>query len=243
MTSEADTEHSALSAAELDPVFEPEAIERRSMEIIDSLVPEPRPFEGAQWAVARRMVHTTADFELLDHVRFHPHAVLAGLTAIRAGASIVTDTRMAAAGIPPRRLEPFGCRVLCLMNDPEVAHEAKRRGLTRAHVAVERAASLEGPVIWAVGNAPTALLRLLDLLDAGRVRPALIVGMPVGFVNAEQSKDLLMARTDIPWIAIEGRKGGSALAACTVNALAELALSPPSSVLAASAAAPAGDEA
>ncbi len=208
----------------LENVFEPEAIERRSMEIIDSLVPEPRPFSGAQWAIARRMVHTTADFELLEHIRFHPRAVEAGLAALRAGATVVTDTRMAACGIPCRRLVPFGGRVVSFVDDDEVAREAKRRGLTRSHVAAERAASLEGPVIWAVGNAPTALLRLMDLMDEGRARPALIVGMPVGFVNAAQSKDLLMARGDVPYITIEGRKGGSALAACTVNALAELAL-------------------
>ena len=130
--------------------------------------------------------------------------------------TVVTDTRMAACGIPCRRLVPFGGRVVSFVDDDEVAREAKRRGLTRSHVAAERAASLEGPVIWAVGNAPTALLRLMDLMDEGRARPALIVGMPVGFVNAAQSKDLLMARGDVPYITIEGRKGGSALAACTV---------------------------
>ncbi len=208
----------------LENIFEPEAIERRSMEVIDSLVPEPRPFEGAQWIIARRMIHTTADFDLLGQIRFHPGAVGAGLAALRAGATVVTDTRMAACGIPARRLEPFGCRVACFVDDAEVAREAAARGLTRSHVAAERAAALDGPVIWAVGNAPTALLRLLDLMDESRARPALVVGMPVGFVNAAQSKDLLMARLDVPWIAIAGRKGGSALAACTVNALAGLAL-------------------
>lgn len=208
----------------LENIFEPEAIERRSMEIIDSLVPEPRPFAGEEWVVARRMIHTTADFELLEHIRFHPRAVEAGLAALRAGATIVTDTRMAACGIPPRRLVTFGCSVVSFVDDDEVAREARQRGLTRSHVAAERAAALEGPVIWAVGNAPTALLRLMGLMDEGRARPALVVGMPVGFVNAAQSKDMLMARHDVPWIAIEGRKGGSALAACTVNALAELSL-------------------
>lgn len=208
----------------LEPVFEPQAIERRSMEIIDSLTPEPRPFSGAQWVVARRMIHTTADFELLEHIRFHPGAVAAGLAALRAGATVVADTRMAVCGMPARRLAPLGCRAVCFVDDEEVAREAAARGATRSHVAAEKASALPGPVIWAVGNAPTALLRLLELMDQGRVRPALVVGMPVGFVNAAQSKDMLMARRDVPWIAIEGRKGGSALAACTINALAELAL-------------------
>jgi len=212
-----------LSAA-TQPFLAPGEIEKRSFEIIDAEVPEPRPFTGAKWEIARRLVHTTADFELLSLVRFHPKAVEAGLNALRSGCHIVTDTQMAKKGIPYRRLDPLGCVSVCFMNDPEVAARANRENVTRALAAVDKAAEIDGPVIYAVGNAPTALLRLLELVKRGRVAPELIVGMPVGFVNAAESKALLMEQTEIPYIAIEGRKGGSALAAATVNALAEIAL-------------------
>ncbi len=202
----------------------PAEIERRSFEIIDAEVPEPRPYKGAQWEIVRRLIHTTADFELLSLVRFHPKAVEAGLNALRSGCHIVTDTQMAKKGIPYRRLDPLGCVSACFMNDPEAAARANRENITRALAAMDKAAGIEGPVIHVIGNAPTALLRLLELVERGRVAPELIVGMPVGFVNAAESKALLMAQTEIPYIAIEGRKGGSALAAATVNALAEIAL-------------------
>ncbi|GFK93407.1 Cobalt-precorrin-8 methylmutase [Fundidesulfovibrio magnetotacticus] len=202
----------------------PADIERQSFAIIDSLVPEPRPFEGAQWEVARRLVHTSADFELLSLLRFSPGAVRAGVAALRSGATVVTDTRMCQVGIPGRRLDSLGSRSVCYMDDPDLAVRAREQGVTRARLAVDEAARLSGPVVFAVGNAPTALLRLMELMDVGRIAPELVVGMPVGFVNAAESKALLMERSDAPWIAIEGRKGGSALAAACVNALAEMAL-------------------
>ena len=206
----------------LMPVFEPQAIERESLAIIDSEVPEPRPFSGRQWVIARRLVHTTADFDLLGRLRFHPRAVEAGLDALSCGATVVTDTRMAQEGIPERRRQALGFQVVCHMGDPDVAATAQRLGVTRARAAMDVAADLPGPLVFALGNAPTALLRLLELVDQGRMEPALVVGMPVGFVNAAPSKALLMAQDRIPYIAIAGRKGGSALAGATVNALAQM---------------------
>ncbi|QAZ69007.1 precorrin-8X methylmutase [Solidesulfovibrio carbinolicus] len=207
----------------IQPIFAPDAIEAASLAIIDAEVPEPRPYDGPRWDVVRRLIHTTADFELLDLVRFSEGAVRAGIRAIETGATIVTDTEMARCAIPPRRLAPFGCAVRCFMNDPEVAAAAKAAGSTRAALAVDFALDLPGPLIFAIGNAPTALLRLISRIDGGAPAPALVVGMPVGFVNAAQSKALLMTRADVPWIAIAGRKGGSALAGATINALAILA--------------------
>ncbi|MEA4857209.1 precorrin-8X methylmutase [Solidesulfovibrio sp.] len=205
------------------PLTAPEAIEERSLAIIDAEVPEPRPFAGRQWAIVRRLIHTTADFEMLDLARFSEGAVEAGLSALDSGATIVTDTEMARCAIPTRRLDPFGATVRCLLNEPDVVAAAKRSGGTRAAAAMDVAlATLPGPLILAIGNAPTALLRLLHHLDAGIPPPALVIGMPVGFVNAADSKALLMTRADVPWICVSGRKGGSALAGATVNALAIL---------------------
>lgn len=201
-----------------------EDIEAESLRIIDSEAPEPRPYAGSEWAIVRRMIHTTADFEMLKLVRFHPRAVEAGLAALASGCDIVTDTEMAHAGIPDRRMDALGCRVHCLMRDPAVRALAEAEGTTRARAAVDFAARSIKPAIYVIGNAPTALLRLLELAQAGEARPALVVGMPVGFVNAAESKALLMAQSEIPYIAVEGRKGGSALAASAVNALAEIAL-------------------
>ena len=204
------------------PISAPEAIEAASLAIIDAEVPEPRPYRGPQWPIVRRLIHTSADFELLDLVRFSPGAVQAGLAALKAGATIVTDTEMARCAIPARRLTPLGCTVRCLLNDPDVVAAAAAAGGTRAAAAMDVALNLPGPLVLAIGNAPTALLRLLQRLDEGAPAPALVIGMPVGFVNAAESKALLMTRADVPWIAISGRKGGSALAGATVNALAIL---------------------
>lgn len=202
---------------------QPEEIEAESFRIIDSEVPVPRPFEGRKWEVVRRMIHTTADFEMLELVRFHENSMDSGIEALKNGATIVTDTEMAKRGIPVRRLEPLGCEVRCLMNDDRVVERAKAEGITRAKAAVDIAVSEMKPEIFVVGNAPTALIRLVEHFDNGDISPALVVGMPVGFVNAAESKALLMSR-DIPYISIEGRKGGSALAASVVNALAILSV-------------------
>ena len=206
------------------PCLDPAAIERQSFAIIDAEVPKPRPFQDGQWEVARRLIHTSADFELLNLLRFSPRAVDAGVAALRSGAIVVTDTRMCQAGIPMRRLEPLGCSTVCYMDDPELAARARERGVTRASLAVDQATALEGPLIFVIGNAPTALLQLLDHMEQGLAQPELVIGMPVGFVNAAESKERLMAFQGGEFIAIKGRKGGSALAAACVNALAELAL-------------------
>lgn len=203
----------------------PGEIESRSLAIIDAEVPEPRLFSGEEWAVVRRMIHTTADFDLLNHIRFHPDAVRAGKEALLAGADIVTDTRMALSGIPVRRLEPMGCSVRCLMGEPQVAKRARAEGVTRAWAAVDEAMAHGGADIFVIGNAPTALFRLLDWVGRGARPPKLIVGMPVGFVNAAEAKELLLAQDAVPYITVAGRKGGSSLAASVVNALLILARS------------------
>lgn len=212
-----------MSKIRLRDIKKPEDIEAESFRIIDSEVPEPRPFSGPKWQIVRRMIHTTADFELLDLVRFSENAVENGLKAMKVGGVIVTDTEMARRGIPVRRTDPLGCTVHCLMNDPRVVERAKAEGITRAKAAVDVAAAELKPDIWVVGNAPTALIRLVERVDSGMEAPPLVIGMPVGFVNAAESKALLMSRA-IPHISIEGRKGGSALAACVVNALAVMCL-------------------
>jgi len=201
-----------------------EDIEAESMRIIESEAPEPRAYQGAEWLVVRRMIHTTADFEMLKLVRFHPLAVEAGMAALARGCTLFTDTEMARAGIPDRRLNALSCNVRCLMRDAEVLALSRAQGCTRARAAIDFAVDAIRPEIYVLGNAPTALLRLLEHIEAGRAKPALIVGMPVGFVNAAESKARLLAQNSVPFIAIEGRKGGSALAASAINALADLVL-------------------
>ena len=212
-----------MSKPTLQPFFSPKNIEQRSFEIIDSEVPEPRPFEGAEWVVSRRLIHTTADFDLLNHIRFHPQAIEAGINAIKNGCTIFTDTEMVRSGIPVRRTAPFGCSTQCLLNKPEVIAKAKETDSTRAQAAMDAAAPEISGSIMAIGNAPTALIRLMQHIENGGLPPALIVGMPVGFVNASESKEILLAQSSVPYITIRGRKGGSPLAAATVNALAIMA--------------------
>ena len=207
----------------LKSASEPGDIEKQSFAIIDSEVPEPRPYQGSEWLVVRRMIHTTADFELLNLVRFHPDAISKGIEALLTGCLIVTDTEMARMGITLRRMDQLGCRVECYMNDPVVIESAQREKTTRAFAAVNFAVSRLNGGIYVIGNAPTALMRLLKWIEEGKCSPSLILGMPVGFVNAAESKEMLMEQTEIPYISINGRKGGSALAACVVNQLAEIA--------------------
>lgn len=201
-----------------------EDIEARSFAVIEGEVGHPRPFHGDEWLIVRRLIHTSADFELLELVRFHPQAVRAGIEALNSGCLVVTDTEMARAGISPARMERLGCRVECHMREPVVAEQALRDRTTRAAAAVDYAAPELNGAVCVVGNAPTALLRLLELVRDRVCTPALIVGMPVGFVNAAESKDLLARQERVPYVTIRGRKGGSPLAATTVNQLAVLAL-------------------
>ena len=201
--------------------MKPADIESTSFDIIDREVGN-HDFNGSQWAIVRRMIHTTADFEFKDMVRFHPGAIAAGINAIRDGKMIITDTNMARVGIRSKELAQFGVTVKCYMNDPLIHEKAKSNGTTRAKAAVDMAVDDMRDGIYVVGNAPTALLRLIELIHAGKVRPALIIGLPVGFVNAAESKAVLL-EMDYPYISNIGRKGGSNLAASVVNALTILA--------------------
>lgn len=202
----------------------PEEIEAKSFAIIEEEAGPSRPFEGEEWLVVRRMIHTSADFQLLDLVRFHPKAVQAGVEALGSGCLVVTDTEMARAGISSARLEGLDCRTACHIRELEVAERAQREGITRSAAAVDHAVPDLNGAIYAVGNAPTALLRLLQRVEEGACTPALIVGMPVGFVNAAESKELLARQDRVPYITVQGRKGGSPLAAAALNQLSLLAL-------------------
>lgn len=199
----------------------PLEIELESFRIIEREA-GPHEFTPEQWQIVRRMIHTSADFDYLRTVRFHPRAVSAGIEALRAGRPVITDTNMARAGIRKQDAERLAVAVGCHMDDPAVHAAARSSGTTRAEAAVDAAvAEMEGG-IYVVGNAPTALLRLIDRVGSGQARPALIVGLPVGFVNAAESKAALAA-LDHPFITNEGRKGGSNVAAAVVNALLLLA--------------------
>ena len=199
----------------------PAEIEARSMEIIQSELGE-RSFPPEVLPVVKRVIHTTADFDYADNLVFSPGAVEKGVAALKAGCVIVTDTQMARSGVNKRVLEKFGGEALCFMSDPDVAAEAKERGVTRAAASMERAARLDRPLILALGNAPTALVRTCELLEAGALKPELIIGVPVGFVNVVESKELLLTE-DVPYIVARGRKGGSNVAAAICNALLYLA--------------------
>lgn len=198
-------------------IVKPMDIEKRSFEIITELLGD-RALDPENELVIKRVIHTTADFDYVDNLCFSPHAVGKGIEALRGGCDIVTDTQMARSGINKSILERLGGEARCFMSDPDVAEEAKDRGVTRAMVSMERAAELEKPCVFAIGNAPTALFSLLELIEAGRVRPALIVGVPVGFVNVVESKEQIM-KAGVPYIVARGRKGGSNVAAAVCNAL------------------------
>jgi precorrin-8X/cobalt-precorrin-8 methylmutase len=172
--------------------------------------------------VVARVVHATADFDFAETLTFSPGAVQVGQSALERGAVVVTDTQMAAAGVSKKHVAQNGGVVLCYMANEDVALEAQRRGVTRAVVSMERAAAKTSGAVFALGNAPTALLRLCELATAGSVAPALVIGVPVGFVNVVESKEVLMKMNAFPWIVSRGRKGGSPVAAAIVNALLRL---------------------
>jgi precorrin-8X/cobalt-precorrin-8 methylmutase len=201
--------------------MKPADIEAESFRIIDREA-GPHGFGPEEWQVVRRMIHTSADFDYLRTVRFHPNAIAAGMAAIRSGRAIITDTHMAQSGIRKTDLKRFGVAVKCFMDDPKIHAAALATGGTRAAAAVDAAATEMEDGIYVVGNAPTALLRLVEQVRLNQVRPALIVGLPVGFVNAAESKAAL-AELDHPYITNTGRKGGSNVAAAVVNALLLLA--------------------
>ncbi|MFZ7124554.1 MAG: precorrin-8X methylmutase [Desulfobacterales bacterium] len=197
--------------------MKPASIEEKSFAIIDAEAGD-HDFPPDQWAIVRRMIHTSADFDYMRTIRFHPLAVTAGIDAIRKGKAITTDTQMARSGIRSAEVRRFGCRLECMITEPTVVRAAAEAGTTRAAAAVDASLPVVDGGIYVVGNAPTALLRLIELVRAGKADPALIVGLPVGFVNAAESKAEL-ATLDRPFITNEGRKGGSNVAAAVVNAL------------------------
>ena len=198
-------------------IVKPTEIEKRSFEIITELLGD-RKLDPENEPVIKRVIHTTADFEYADNLVFSPGAVTKGIEALKAGCHIVTDTSMAMYGIKKTILSKLGGQVHCFIADPDVAEEAKARGITRSAVSMEKAAKLDRPCIFAVGNAPTALIALHELIEAGTVKPALIIGVPVGFVNVVESKELIL-QDDVPFIVARGRKGGSNVAAAICNAM------------------------
>ena len=197
----------------------PKDIESRSFEIIGQELKERGiSIDEDKAFIIKRAIHTTADFDYADTLCFSENAVEKARELIRSGADIVTDTNMALSGINKGTLARFGGLVHCFMADEKVAAEAKERGLTRASVSMEYASRIEKPVIFAIGNAPTALISLREMYDNDGFKPAFVIGVPVGFVNVEAAKEMIM-ETDIPYIVNRGRKGGSNVAAAICNAL------------------------
>ncbi len=197
----------------------PLEIEKRSFEIISkeleslNIILDPE-----NESVIKRVIHTSADFEYAHTLKFSYSAVKTASDLIKNGACIVTDTGMALAGINKRSLEKFGGKAFCFMADEDIADKARALGVTRAYLSMKKASDIKGPVIFAIGNAPTALVSLYEMMRDGIYFPAFIIGVPVGFVNVEASKELIM-NSDVPYIVNEGRKGGSNVAAAICNAI------------------------
>ena len=197
----------------------PQDIEKRSFAIITKELEEKGiTIPKEQEMVTKRAIHTSADFEYAETMTYSKHAIAVAKQLIKNGADIVTDTNMALAGINKKELEKYGGRAHCFMADEDVARIAKERGVTRATVSMEKASRIEKPVIFAIGNAPTALIELYEMIQNGSYRPAFIIGVPVGFVNVEAAKELII-KADVPYIINRGRKGGSNVAAAICNAL------------------------
>lgn len=197
--------------------IKPDQIEAKSFEIIGEILGD-KELDPRYEAVIKRCIHTSADFEYADSMYFTDGVIDKIQEAIKKGAYIVTDTTMARAGINKKRIEKYGGDVLCFIGDEDVAAEAKERGVTRSLVSMEKASRLNRPVIFAIGNAPTALISIYDLVKAGKLSPVAVIGVPVGFVNVVESKELLIG-SGVPCIAARGRKGGSNIAAAIVNAI------------------------
>ena len=197
----------------------PSEIEKRSFEIITKeLEAMGKAISDEEAPVTKRVIHTSADFDYADTLTYSENAIKIARDMIKNGAHIVTDTNMAMAGINKNRLSMYGGEVHCFMADESVAKEAKERGVTRATVSMERAAELNVPIIFAIGNAPTALISLYEMMEKGIYRPEFVIGVPVGFVNVVAAKELFL-HSDVPYIINRGRKGGSNIAAAIVNAL------------------------
>lgn len=196
---------------------QPKEIETRSFEIITEELGDTPLIPGTE-LIVKRCIHTSADFDYAENLCVSSNAVEKAIEAIKNGACIVTDTQMAKAGINKKALAKYGGEVFCFMSDEDVAAKAKELGCTRATASMDKAASMGKPLIFAIGNAPTALVRLYELIQEKKISPYLIIGVPVGFVNVVQSKEMIM-ETDTPYIVARGRKGGSNIAACICNAL------------------------
>ena len=203
--------------------MKPEEIEAESFRIIDAEAGD-HGWPPEEWQIVRRAIHTSADFEYAQAMVLSDDVIEKAVAALKSGAGIVTDTNMALSGISKPRLSSFGCSLSCHVADSDVASEAQAEGVTRSITAMRKAVANRDNRIFVIGNAPTALFELLRLIEAGAANPALIIGLPVGFVGAEESKNALASGThDIPFITNIGRKGGSNVAAAVVNALAILA--------------------
>ena len=195
----------------------PMDIEARSFEIITGELGDTPLVPGTE-LIVKRCIHTSADFDYAENLYFSENAVDIAIEAIKNGACIVTDTQMAKAGINKKALARYGGEVYCFMSDEDVAQIARKNGTTRATASMDKAADMEKKLIFAIGNAPTALVRLYELIQEEKLKPELIIGVPVGFVNVVQSKERIM-QADVPYIVARGRKGGSNIAACICNAL------------------------
>ena len=195
----------------------PRDIEHRSFEILSKEIGDII-LDPLQEPIIKRCIHTSADFDYLDNLVFSPQAVEKAMDAIREGSTIVTDTNMALSGINKPALARFGCKAVCFMADEDVRLEAKMNGTTRAVASMEKAKEIDAPLIFAIGNAPTALVRLYEYIQKRELSPKLIIGVPVGFVNVVESKELIL-QTATPHIVARGRKGGSNIAAAICNAL------------------------
>ena len=202
------------------------AIESASFTYIDERTSDRSAYSDAEWTLVRRLIHTSGDFEFNGLTRFHPQALSAGEAAFRRGAPIIADVAMIRAGLTPRRLQPLGVETHVFISEPEIIRAAKSEGVTRAVQAMRHAhreGLLDGSVV-AVGNAPTALLELIRLVKEEGAQPALIIGVPVGFISAAESKEAVMELTENPWISIKGSKGGSTLAVAALHAVLNCAL-------------------
>ncbi len=211
-----------MSGTPLAPIIQPDAIEAESFRIIEAEM-GPHDFSVIEWPIVQRAIHSTADFDLGRSLMFHPRAVEAGIAAIRRGADVVADVQMIQAGISAAYLGEFGGRVRCYMGDPDVAARAGAEGTTRAIQCMRKAAGEAPGAIYAIGNAPTALLELVRLVEDGEANPALIIGVPVGFVSAAESKEQLRRQGPVPYITNRGRKGGTPVAVSITNALLRMA--------------------
>ena len=199
----------------------PNEIEAKSFEIISKELGDTKLNEINE-PIIKRVIHTTADFEYVDSLCFSKDAVKIAVEAIKSGVCFVTDTQMAKSGISKKTLEKSGGEVFCFINDKDVAEVAVSRGVTRASVSMEKSTEINKPFIAVIGNAPTALIKLDELIKSGVIKPVLIIGVPVGFVNVVESKELIM-KSGVPYIVAKGRKGGSNVAAAIVNALLYIA--------------------